>query len=113
VSLVSRKDFLHLAGGAIAIAGLPSAGSAAPEKRSAMGRTLIRGADVLTMDPQLGELKASDVLIDHGRIAKVGNGLDSTGAQVLNAPGMILMPGLIDEHRHNCRNQHEYSFTVV
>jgi cytosine/adenosine deaminase-related metal-dependent hydrolase len=65
-----------------------------------MGRTLIRGADVLTVDPHLGELKASDVLIDQGRIVKVGNGIDPTGAQVLNATGMILMPGLIDGHRH-------------
>jgi imidazolonepropionase-like amidohydrolase len=109
VSLVSRKDFLRLAGGAIAIAGLPSAGSAAAEKRSAMGRTLIRGADVLTMDPQLGELKASDVLIDQGRLVKVGNGKDPAGAQVFECTRDDLMPGLIDGHRHHRRHEHEYS----
>lgn len=100
VSDLSRNDFLRLAGGVIAIGSLPVASSVAAEKGRATGRTLIRGADVLTMDPQLGELKVSDVLIDQGRIVKVGKGLDSSGAQVLNAPGMILMPGLIDGHRH-------------
>ena len=96
MSLVSRQDFLRLAaGGALAVAAM-----GAPEKRSSAGRTLIRGADVLSMDPQLGELKGSDVLIDQGRIVKVGNGIDPAGAQVVNAAGMILMPGLVDGHRH-------------
>jgi cytosine/adenosine deaminase-related metal-dependent hydrolase len=52
------------------------------------------------MDPALGELKAYDVLIDQGRIAKVAKGLDPAGARVWNASGMILMPGLVDGHRH-------------
>jgi cytosine/adenosine deaminase-related metal-dependent hydrolase len=103
-ALLSRQDFLRLAGGAIAAASFPSAGAAAPPaktaKGSVRGRTLIRGADVLTMDPALGELKAYDVLIDQGRIAKVAKGLDPAGARVWNASGMILMPGLVDGHRH-------------
>jgi cytosine/adenosine deaminase-related metal-dependent hydrolase len=101
VSLISRQDFLHLAGGAIAAAAaIPAAFAAAPKKQSTSAGTLIRGADILTMDPQLGELKASDVLVVEGRIVKVGKGLDPAGARVLNASGMILMPGLVDGHRH-------------
>jgi cytosine/adenosine deaminase-related metal-dependent hydrolase len=102
VNTFSRKDFLRLTAGAIAMSGaLPAAAQTSPtEKRASPRRTLIRGADVLTMDPQHGELKASDVLIDGGRIVEVGKGLSAANASVVNAAGMILMPGLVDGHRH-------------
>lgn len=70
------------------------------ETRPAARRTLIRRADLLTMDPQQGELKATDVLIDKGRIEQIGKGLSASGASVVEASGMILMPGLVDGHRH-------------
>lgn len=63
-------------------------------------RTLIRGADVLTMDSRLGELPSTDVLIENGRITQIGRGLQAGGAQVVEAQRMILMPGMIDGHRH-------------
>ena len=85
----------------MALAGmLPAAQNNATEKRPNPRRTLIRGADVLTMDAQRGELKASDVLIDGGRIVEIGKGLSAANASVVNAAGMILMPGLVDGHRH-------------
>jgi cytosine/adenosine deaminase-related metal-dependent hydrolase len=96
---LSRKDFLRLAGGA-ALWAVPSRHAGAAEQRSGARRTLIRSADVLSMDPKQGELKATDVLIDGGRIVEVGKGLSLGGAAVVNAPGMILMPGLVDGHRH-------------
>ena len=63
-------------------------------------RTLIRDADVLTMDPTLGEQLATDVLVENGRVVAVGKGLAANGADVIDAQGMILMPGMIDGHRH-------------
>jgi cytosine/adenosine deaminase-related metal-dependent hydrolase len=73
------------------------------------GRVLLRGATVLTMDPQLGDLAAGDVLVNGAVIEAVGPDL-GTRAQdpdliVLDLPGMIVLPGLVDGHRHCWQNQ--------
>lgn len=62
--------------------------------------TLIRGADLLSMDPNLGEASATDVLVRDGRIAAIGRNLSVQDAEVVDGKGMILMPGMIDGHRH-------------
>jgi cytosine/adenosine deaminase-related metal-dependent hydrolase len=77
---------------------MASAEDAAPASASA--HLLIRHATVLTMDPNLGELPDADVLIDNGKIIAVGKGLAGEGAQVIDANGMILIPGLVDAHWH-------------
>nr|WP_256737663.1 amidohydrolase family protein [Pseudomonas sp. dw_358] len=61
---------------------------------------LIRHACVITMDPRLGDLARADVLIRDGRIEAVGANLPAADAQVLDAAGMILIPGLVDAHWH-------------
>jgi cytosine/adenosine deaminase-related metal-dependent hydrolase len=61
---------------------------------------LIRGADLLTMDGTAGELPATDVLVQDGKIAAIGRRLSAAGAEVVEASGMILMPGMHDGHRH-------------
>ncbi len=61
---------------------------------------LIRGAYVLSMDAQIGDLANSDVLVSDGQIQAVGQGLPSEGARVIDAQGMILIPGLVDTHWH-------------
>jgi cytosine/adenosine deaminase-related metal-dependent hydrolase len=63
-------------------------------------RTLIKGAIVLTQDPQLGELPSADVLIEDDRIAAVGSSLSAADAKVIDATGDIVIPGFIDTHRH-------------
>lgn len=63
-------------------------------------RTLIKGAIVLTQDPQLGELPSADILIDGDTIAAVGPNLDATDAKVIQAAGNIVIPGFVDTHRH-------------
>ena len=107
---LSRKDFLRLAAAATAstaLAGYAGRGAAqnaeapaAPDVSGNRAGTLIRGADVLTMDPELGERPATDVLVSNGRIEAIGTGLPANGAEVIDARGMILMPGMIDGHRH-------------
>ena len=107
---ITRKEFFRLAAAAGAstalagYAGRAAAQNAAPDPAPAgagdQPRTLIRGADVLTMDPTLGEQLATDVLMENGRIVAVGKGLAADGAEVIDAHGMILMPGMIDGHRH-------------
>jgi cytosine/adenosine deaminase-related metal-dependent hydrolase len=65
-----------------------------------MAALLIRGGTVLTMDPALGDLARGDVLIEGGRIAAVAPALQAAGAEVIDASGMIVIPGLIDSHTH-------------
>jgi dihydroorotase len=54
---------------------------------------LIKGAR-----PYGGE--AADILIKNGRIAAVGDSLSATGAEVVDAGGLIGLPGLVDLHTH-------------
>jgi cytosine/adenosine deaminase-related metal-dependent hydrolase len=63
--------------------------------------TLIKGAYVLTLDPKLGDLPHTDVLIDGDKIAAVGPNLQASPyANVIDARHCILMPGFVDTHRH-------------
>jgi 5-methylthioadenosine/S-adenosylhomocysteine deaminase len=62
-------------------------------------RTLLRGGTVLSMDPDVGDLEAGDVLIEDGRIVAVEPNLDAD-AEVLDCSGRIVMPGFVNSHHH-------------
>src|SRR4051794_6402127 len=62
---------------------------------------LLRGATVLTMDDAKTVLTSADVLTQDDRIAEVGERLTAPpGAVEIDATGGIVMPGMIDTHRH-------------
>ncbi|MEU4215042.1 amidohydrolase family protein [Actinoplanes sp. NPDC026623] len=62
---------------------------------------LFRNGIVLTMDDRHTVLPDADVLVVGERIAEIGVGLAAPeGATVIDASGGILMPGMIDTHRH-------------
>ncbi len=63
-------------------------------------RTLIKGGIVLTQDDQLGELPNADILVEGDRIAQVGPNLSADEATVIDATGDIVIPGMVDTHRH-------------
>jgi len=63
-------------------------------------RLLVKGGAVLTMDAALGDLERGDLLIEGERIAAVGAALPAAGAEVIDASGMLVIPGLIDSHTH-------------
>jgi len=65
-----------------------------------MTKTLIRGATVLTLDARLGDLHKGDILIDGSRIAAVAPSLSPDDAEIVDATGMIALPGFVDSHRH-------------
>jgi len=62
---------------------------------------VFRNATVLTMDDSRTILTGADVLVDGERIAAVGPGLAvPDGTAEIDATGGIVMPGMIDTHRH-------------
>jgi len=69
-------------------------------------RHLIRGAT-------LPDGSRTDLLLDGGRIAELGANLSSAGATVLDADGLIALPGLVDLHTHLREPGYEQSETVL
>lgn len=62
---------------------------------------LFRNGAVLSMDPAIGVLDGGDVLVRGDRIEQVGTGLEAPDdAVVVDASGGIVMPGMVDTHRH-------------
>jgi imidazolonepropionase-like amidohydrolase len=60
---------------------------------------LIKNATVLTASH--GTLANTDILIQNGKIAKIGKGLTAgAGAQIFDATGEFVSPGIIDCHSH-------------
>jgi imidazolonepropionase-like amidohydrolase len=63
------------------------------------GTTLLTGATIF--DGIGGEIENGDILIENGRIAAVGQGLEAPeGATVVDASGRYITPGVIDIHSH-------------
>ncbi len=72
---------------------------------------LLKGAHVV--DPQVGLDDVRDVLIDGDKIAAVGESLDAPeGAEVIDAAGKYLVPGLVDMHVHFRDPGFEYKETI-
>ena len=65
-----------------------------------MGKVLIKGGTVLSLDRAVGNLVEADVLIDDGIISEVGSSLRARNAEVVDAADTIVMPGFVDTHRH-------------
>lgn len=62
---------------------------------------LIKDGYVITMDDGLGNLDDGDVLVENGKITKIAQDIKSKqGTKVINARGKIVIPGMIDNHRH-------------
>src|ERR671920_966425 len=62
---------------------------------------VFRGGTVLTVDAAHRVLPGTDVLVVGGRIAEIGPSLQvPEGAQEIDASGGVVMPGMIDTHRH-------------
>ncbi|HUG01558.1 MAG TPA: dihydroorotase [Longimicrobiales bacterium] len=73
---------------------------------------LIRGGRVI--DPSRGYDETADVLLAHGRIEAVGPGLDGPDdAQVFDAAGKVVCPGLVDVHVHLREPGDEHKETIA
>jgi len=103
---IDRRTALKMAS-ALAASGLVSgcatgsAGSALPSGGlPERGEFVIRGATVLSMDAAVGDLVRGDVHVRNGVIVAVAKDISAPGASVIEANGMICMPGFIDTHWH-------------
>lgn len=66
-----------------------------------MSFLLIRNAAILSVDPKIGTLPRGDLLVEGDRIAAVGPNLPAPeGAKVIEADGMIALPGFVNAHIH-------------
>jgi len=61
-----------------------------------MNTYLIKGATLVNE----GQQTVTDVLIKNGRIEKTGQRLSAIGSQEINAEGLYLLPGMIDDQVH-------------
>src|SRR5688572_9374494 len=62
---------------------------------------VFRSGTVLTMDDAGTVLRDADVLVTGDRVAEVGHALAvPEGTEEIDALGGIVMPGMIDTHRH-------------
>lgn len=123
---LSRRDFVKtgaagLVGGALAGHGLFAAGQPPGQDQGPGGggppggppdgvpggppvippgqQILLKGGVVLTMDPSIGDFEQADVLIQGSKILEVGPNIEAA-ARVIDARGMIVMPGFVDTHHH-------------
>jgi 5-methylthioadenosine/S-adenosylhomocysteine deaminase len=65
-----------------------------------MARTLIKSGMIVAMDARVGDLSRGDVLIEDDRIAAIALAIDAGEATVIDAAGMIVMPGFVNAHIH-------------
>ena len=62
-------------------------------------RTVIRGATVITMDAQ-GDLPSADILVTGDTLTAIAPHLAVDDAEVVDATGCIVIPGLVNAHMH-------------
>ena len=74
-----------------------------------MRKFLIKGGQVVFAD----EVKAADILLENGKIAKIGKNLKADGAEVIAAAGLTVFPGLIDMHVHLREPGFEYKEDIA
>ena len=61
---------------------------------------VLRGAQLVTLDPVLGDLPAGDVHVRDGVIVAVAPRIEAAGAEIVDAKGLIAMPGFVETHWH-------------
>ncbi len=63
-----------------------------------MNALLIKNGRIL--DPASGRDEISSILIEDGRVTRIGSIRDAKGAAVVDATGLLVCPGFIDLHTH-------------
>lgn len=74
-------------------------------------KILIKGGRVL--DPAHGIDGFLDILIDDGKIGRIGKNLQAADAEVIDAADKVVVPGLIDIHVHLRDPGYEYKEDII
>jgi len=74
-------------------------------------KILIRGGRVI--DPGRGFDERADVLIESGRVVGIDRDIETEGARVVDAEGLVVAPGLVDMHVHFREPGFEYKEDVA
>jgi dihydropyrimidinase len=97
IDSISRRDFLCRTGlGVAALAATTPRGAGAASGASRQQGLLVRGGLVATAEGR----SEADVRVRNGTIAEVGPGLEANGERVIDAGGLLVLPGGIDPHAH-------------
>ena len=64
-----------------------------------MGRILFRNAVLVTLDPRQPLLSEACLAVSDGKIEAVGEASEGRFDRVIDASGLILMPGLVNADR--------------
>jgi dihydroorotase len=95
--MINRRQFLHTTAACVAAVARPATA------RAARVDLIIRGGRVI--DPSLKLDAVRDVAIAGGRITAVEANLAADAADVIDARGRLVVPGLIDIHTHYAREK--------
>ncbi|MET0806037.1 MAG: amidohydrolase family protein, partial [Lacisediminihabitans sp.] len=68
---------------------------------------------ILVKGATLADGTGSDILVRDGRIAELGSGLSDAQAEIIQADGLLALPGLVDLHTHLREPGFEQSETVL
>jgi dihydroorotase len=74
-------------------------------------KLLLKNARVV--DPASGVDDVLDLLIDRGKVARVGRGIEAGGSKSLDLAGLVVCPGFIDMHVHLREPGQEWKETVA
>src|SRR5580658_9567915 len=68
-------------------------------------RILLKGGTIVSMDAKVGDLVKGDLLIEGSKISAIAPEINAADAQVIDALDTIIVPGLVDCHRHSWEAQ--------
>src|SRR6202167_6159488 len=113
---ISRRGALKagatLAAGGVAGGGLSGTAAADDVRRfenqqsiDPKSRILLKGATIVSMDAKVGDLVKGDLLIEGTKISAIAPEINAADAQVIDALDTIIVPGLVDCHRHSWEAQ--------
>lgn len=63
-------------------------------------RLVIKNGHVMTLDEMIGDFQQADILVEGSKIIEVAENIPTEGSDIVDAADMIVMPGLVDAHRH-------------
>src|SRR3989339_467039 len=61
---------------------------------------LIKNGLILTLDDNFTVLPQGDIVINQGQISEISAASQTKAAQIIDASGQLVMPGLINTHTH-------------